>query len=155
MITQAAQVKCFPLSQKQVLISGPCLQTLAHISYFLPPCLLCPSLSLLPEGLLFTAECLPLNGRCDRTHHNMGFKGEGDWGLRACHCRRDQNVPPNLTTEWFMRWNARGVGRGGEVCVWLHRCCVWASLVSAVFLTLTRKRDVGGEGGGSVCVVGE
>lgn len=37
MITQAAQVKCFPLSQKQLLISGPCLQTLAHISYFLLP----------------------------------------------------------------------------------------------------------------------
>lgn len=46
MITQAAQVKCFPLSQKQLLISGPCLQTLAHISYFLPPCLCRLSLSL-------------------------------------------------------------------------------------------------------------
>lgn len=155
----------FPLSQKQLLISGPCLQTLAHISYFLPPCLsdtLSPSL--LPEGLLFTAECLLLNGRYDRAHHKMGCKGEGRLGRkgevsggrhsRKLHCRHDRTVPPKSD-----HWMIHEVKREGDwgVCVqlWLHHCCVWASLVSAVFLTLIRKRDDRGEGGGcGVSVVG-
>lgn len=73
MITHAGQVKCFSLSQKQVLISGPCLQTLAHVSFSFPApssswLLLPSSLQLLPQGLLFTAQYLLLSAVCDRTY---------------------------------------------------------------------------------------
>lgn len=90
-ITQAAQVKCFPLSQEQLLISGPCLQKpspTSPSSFFLsplpppPPLLLHPPppISLLPEGLLFTAECLLLSARCDRTQQQTGLIVEGRRG---------------------------------------------------------------------------
>lgn len=82
MITHVGQVKSFSLSQEQVLISGPCLQTLAHplpCSPHLGSC--CHRLStLLPEGLLFTAECLLLSAVCDRAHQQTGLIVMRLWG---------------------------------------------------------------------------
>ena len=121
-----------------------------HLLFFSLPV---ASLSLLqlPEGLLFTAECLPLNGRCDRTRHKMGFKGEG--GFRAAGVTGfiagmtgppPVPPPPHPTPKpdhWMIhevkcKWRELGMR-----CVCLPHCCVWASPVSTVFLTLTRKRD--------------
>lgn len=159
MITQAAQVKCFPLSQKQLLISGPCLQTLAHISYFLPPCLCCLSLTRCSQRGWCSPQCAacsmvdvtePATRRDLRERRIEGFVAATIKSFIAGMTRLPHPTPPHPTLLKPDHWMIHGVKCEGVEWVgwWLHHCCVWAFLV---LLTLTCKRDVMEEGGGSVC----
>lgn len=92
MITKAVQV--FP-SKPETTFDQWSMSTnpRPHLAPVSPP--------LLPQGLLLTAEHRLLNGRCDRTHHKMGFKGggvrHGAFGLPQSRVSVQDH--PNLTTE--------------------------------------------------------
>ena len=164
MTTQAAQVKCFPLSNKQLLISGPCLQKpLAHVSFLLLPV---SSVSPPPSRCSLGDGCSPQSASrlmLDVTEPTKGWnlrereeKGRtrGAAGLpqSGVSLQASSDTPPhplpsppqNLTSEWFMRWR----GAGGEVCMIASR----ASLVSAVFLTPRHTREMTGERKGGQCL---
>lgn len=133
MTSQASHVKCFPLSQKQLLTSGPCLKPSPTSPVFF---LSVSSVSLLPQVPLFSTQCLPLRGGCDTA---LCWQRGGYW---AATTRLSQDPPPLGThpnlSEWFIGWKK---GERGVSCAWLHHNCVRASPVAAVFLTLTHKRN--------------
>lgn len=114
--------------------------------------------SLSPSRCSQRGCCSPQSASClmvDVTEHTTRWeKGTGGFvaATLAGFIAGMTGPPPPKNDHWMIH----EVKCKGGGCVWLHHCCVWASLVSAaVFLTLTRKRDVGWERGGSVCFIGE